>query len=126
LWRSVRRSSWWRRGRCRSAAKCQRLLGVITGIWADTFDQHAFVASVIITPLALVGGVFYDVERLAEPWQTLTRFDPLYYLVDVTRNGYTGVRESTPFAALIIAALLAVALFALAAALLERGWRLKP
>jgi len=33
-------------------------LGVITGIWADTFDQHAFIANLLISPLALLGGVF--------------------------------------------------------------------
>lgn len=29
-------------------------LGVITGIWAETFDQHSFIASVVIAPLALL------------------------------------------------------------------------
>ena len=48
-------------------------LGVITGMWADSFDQHSFIASVLITPLALVAGVFYVPDRLAQPWQTLTR-----------------------------------------------------
>jgi len=62
-------------------------LGVITGIWADTFDQHAFVANIVITPLALVGGVFFSARTLHEPWSTLTRVDPLYYLVDATRPG---------------------------------------
>ena len=43
-------------------------LGVITGVWADTFDQHAFIANIVITPLALVGGVFYSARTLHEPW----------------------------------------------------------
>ncbi len=100
-------------------------LGVITGMWADTFDQHAFIASVLIAPLALVGGVFYAAERLSEPWQTLTRFDPIYYLVDATRHGYAGVHETSTWAALTVAVLVAVAVFALAVVLLDRGWRLK-
>jgi hypothetical protein len=45
-------------------------LGVITGVWADTFDQHSFIASVVITPLALLGGVFYSARTLEEPWNT--------------------------------------------------------
>lgn len=100
-------------------------LGVITGMWADTFDQHAFIAGVLITPLALVGGVFYSAERLDEPWRTLTHVDPIYYLVDATRHGYVGVHETSTWLALSIAAVLAAAVFALAALLLERGWRLK-
>ena len=101
-------------------------LGVITGTWADTFDQHAFIASLIITPLALLGGVFYAAERLHEPWHTLTRADPLYYLVDATRQGWAGVHETAVLAALLVALAVASAVFALAVALAGRGWRLKP
>ncbi|MCA1664121.1 MAG: ABC transporter permease [Myxococcales bacterium] len=101
-------------------------LGVITGIWADTFDQHAFVANIVITPLALVGGVFYSARTLAEPWATLTRLDPLYYLVDVTRNGLTGFHESRTWLALTVAAVVAAAAVGLASTLIARGWRLKP
>jgi ABC-2 type transport system permease protein len=42
-------------------------LGVITGIWATSFDQHSFVASIVITPLALLGGVFYSARTLDAP-----------------------------------------------------------
>jgi ABC-2 type transport system permease protein len=101
-------------------------LGVITGIWAETFDQHAFVANIVITPLALVGGVFYSAASLGQPWSTLTRLDPIYYVVDATRAGLTGVHESPPGLSLAIAGVAAALSFALAAALLARGWRLKP
>lgn len=101
-------------------------LGVITGIWAETFDQHAFVANIVITPLALVAGVFYSARSLSEPWATLTRIDPLYYLVDATRAGLTGYHESTNWISLLIALVVASAGFAAAVALVARGWRLKP
>jgi ABC-2 type transport system permease protein len=101
-------------------------LGVITGIWADTFDQHAFIANIVITPLALVGGVFYSTRTLDQPWSTLTRIDPIYYLVDATRAGLTGFHEASTAIALSIAGAVAVAAFAAAVALLGRGWRLKP
>ena len=101
-------------------------LGVITGMWAETFDQHAFIANVLITPLALVAGVFYSARSLAEPWSTLTRFDPLYYIVDTTRAGLTGVHEASTWLSLaVVAATTAVALLA-ASTLIARGWRLKP
>ena len=101
-------------------------LGVITGVWAESFDQHAFVANLVITPLALVGGVFYSARTLSEPWSTLTRVDPLYYLVDVTRAGTAGFEESSVWLSLTVAALAALAAFGAATALLARGWRLKP
>src|SRR5262249_51702635 len=101
-------------------------LGVITGVWADTFDQHAFIANIVITPLALVGGVFYSARTLHEPWSTLTRIDPLYYLVDTTRSGLTGFHEASTAIALSIASAVAAGAFATAVALIARGWRLKP
>lgn len=101
-------------------------LGVITGAWADTFDQHAFIANIVITPLALIGGVFYSASSLHTPWSTLTRIDPLYYLVDATRAGATGFHETSVAASLGIAAALALASIAWAAALIARGRRLRP
>ena len=101
-------------------------LGVITGIWAETFDQHAFVANILITPLALVAGVFYSARSLAEPWATLTRLDPLYYLVDASRAGLTGYHESPTWISLLVSLVVASAVFAAAVALVARGWRLKP
>ena len=63
---------------------------------------------------------------LDEPWRTLTRLDPIYYLVDATRAGLTGFHESAVWLSLPVTALVAAALYAVAAALLARGWRLKP
>jgi ABC-2 type transport system permease protein len=101
-------------------------LGTIVGVWADTFDQHSFVAAIVVTPLALVGGVFYSARTLSEPWSTLTKLDPIYYLVDATRYGFTGFYESSVTVSLAVAALVAVGTFALASGLVARGWRLKP
>lgn len=101
-------------------------LGVVTGVWAETFDQHSFVASIVISPLALLGGAFYAAGTLGEPWATLTRLDPIYYLVDATRAGWSGFHESAVALSLAVAAGAAAAAFALAAGLVARGWRLKP
>jgi ABC-2 type transport system permease protein len=101
-------------------------LGVITGIWAETFDQHSFIASILIAPLALLGGVFYSARTLDEPWSTLTRIDPLYYLVDATRLGLTGFHESSTWISLSVAGGVALAAFGAATLLFARGWRLKP
>lgn len=99
---------------------------MITGVWAETFDEHAFIANLIITPLALLGGVFYAAHRLHQPWHTLTQADPLYYLTDATRYGYASVHEASLAAALLVALAVAVIAFAIASGVIARGWRLKP
>lgn len=101
-------------------------LGVMTGIWADSFDQQAFVATLIITPLALLGGVFYAVDNLSDPWRTMTMADPLYYLVDATRAGVTGIHESDVTVSLVIATVVAGVLVLAAIALFRSGKRLRP
>jgi ABC-2 type transport system permease protein len=101
-------------------------LGVIVGMAAETFDQHAFVANLVVAPLALVAGVFYSARDLDEPWRSLTRLDPLYYLVDATRYGFTGYHDAPVWASLGITAATGVAAFGLAIVLVGRGWRLKP
>ncbi len=100
-------------------------LGTIVGVWADTFDQHSFVAALVVTPLALLGGVFYAARTLGEPWATLTRVDPIYYLVDATRAGLTGFHESALWASIAVTAVAAAVAFAVAALLVGRGWRIK-
>jgi ABC-2 type transport system permease protein len=101
-------------------------LGVIVGIAAETFDQHSFVANLVVTPLALLGGVFYSARTLDEPWQTATRLDPLFYLVDAARYGFTGFHEAPVALSLGVTAAVAAGVFAVAVALVGRGWRLKP
>ena len=101
-------------------------LGVMTGIWADSFDQQAFVAALIISPLALLGGVFYSVDMLSEPWRTLTLLDPIYYLVDAERGGVTGMHESAVWLSVVVAAVVAGVLTLLAIRMFHRGTRLRP
>ena len=101
-------------------------LGVMTGIWADSFDQQAFVAALIISPLALLGGVFYSVDMLSEPWRTLTLLDPIYYLVDAERGGVTGMHESAVWLSVVVAAVVAGVLTLLAIRMFHQGTRLRP
>lgn len=101
-------------------------LGVVVGVAAETFDQHALVTNLVVTPLALLAGVFYSVNALDEPWATVTQIDPLYYLVDASRRGFTGHADEPASIALVLTAAVAAAVFALAVVVVHRGWRLKP
>jgi hypothetical protein len=67
------------------------------------------MTAIVVTPLALLGGVSYAAPTLDEPWSTLTRLDPIDYLVDITRSVITGFSESAVGVSLAIAALAAVA-----------------
>lgn len=69
------------------------LLGFIIGLWADGFEKLQVVPMLIITPLTFLGGSFYSITMLPEPWQTITLFNPVVYLVSGFRWSFFGVSD---------------------------------
>jgi ABC-2 type transport system permease protein len=66
------------------------LFGFIIGIWAKSFEQLNFIPMLIVTPLTFLGGAFYSVDMLAEPWRTITLFNPVVYLISGFRWSFYG------------------------------------
>ena len=57
------------------------LFGFIIGIWAKGFEQLNFIPALLITPLTFLGGAFYSIDMLPQPWRTVSLFNPVVYLV---------------------------------------------
>jgi ABC-2 type transport system permease protein len=100
--------------------------GVVVGIYAESWDQSAFVTNLVILPLSFLGGVFYSVGRLPSPWQELSHANPLYYLIDAVRHGFLGTGDVPVGISLAVGAVMAVACVAWSARLFATGRRLKP
>lgn len=101
-------------------------LGVVVGIYAESFDHHMAVNNIALLPLAFLGGVFYSVESLPSPWEELSHLNPIFYLVQAVRFGFLGTGD-VPFAlALGVTAVLAAAVVAWSSILFATGRRLKP
>lgn len=66
------------------------LLGFILGVWADGFEKLQVVPLMLVQPLAFLGGTFYSVHMLAEPWQHIALFNPVLYLVSGFRWSFFG------------------------------------
>ena len=97
------------------------LAGFINAIYAKNFDDIAIVPTFVLTPLIYLGGVFYSIQLLSDPWQTLSRFNPILYMVNGFRYGILGVSDIPVFGALAMIALFVVALFVISLRLLNRG-----
>ena len=69
------------------------LFGFIIGIWADDFQKLQIIPMMVITPLTFLGGAFYSINMLPEPWQTLTLFNPVVYLISGFRWSFYGVAD---------------------------------
>jgi ABC-2 type transport system permease protein len=100
-------------------------LGVIVGIYAETFDHHTFVNNIVILPLTFLGGVFYSVDRLASPWQEISHLNPIFYLVEAVRYGFLGHSDVSVALSLGITAALAAGAVAWSSWLFATGRRLK-
>ena len=61
------------------------LFGFIIGLWADSFQKLQVIPLLVITPLTFLGGAFYSINMLPEPWQTVSLFNPVVYLISGLR-----------------------------------------
>jgi len=100
--------------------------GVVVGIYAESWDQSAFVTNLVILPASFLGGVFYSVGRLPSPWQEISHVNPLYYLIDAVRHGFLGESDVPVGISLAVALALAAACVAWSSRLFATGRRLKP
>jgi len=100
-------------------------LGVIVGIYAETFDHHTFVNNIVILPLTFLGGVFYSVDRLPAPWQEISHANPIFYLVNAMRYGFLGHSDVSVALSLGVTAALAAGAVAWSSYLFGTGRRLK-
>jgi len=100
-------------------------LGVIAGIWADKFDELAAFQNFLIMPLTFLSGVFYSIHSLPPFWETLSHFNPFFYMIDGFRYGFFGLSDVAPARSLGLVGAAAVFLAALALAMLARGYKLR-
>ncbi len=100
-------------------------LGVVVGIYAEVWDHTTFIANIVILPLAFVGGVFYSVEVLPSPWEELSHFNPVFYLVNAVRFGFLGESDVSVWLSLGVTAALALPVYAWSQWLFTTGRRLK-
>ena len=100
-------------------------LGLVVGIYAETWDHTTFIANIVILPLAFVGGVFYSVDVLPAPWHELSHVNPVFYLVNAVRFGFLGESDVSVWLSLGVTAALAAPTYAWAQYLFTTGKKLK-
>ena len=106
------------------------LIGVLTSLWAEKFDHNAAITNFVITPMSMLSGTFYAIDNLAPAFQTISRFNPIFYVISGFRYGFLGRSDigDTDMAVIYGAVglgLLNLALTIMTYLLLRSGWKLK-
>ena len=100
-------------------------LGFITGLWAEKFDHTATVTNFVITPLSFLSGVFYSIDKLPKFFQTISHFNPFFYMIDGFRYGFLGKADGSIGVGLIYLTILSIAMWYTAFFLYKKGYKIK-
>ena len=101
------------------------LLGFVIGIWAQNFEQLQIIPMLFVTPMTFLGGAFYSVSALGEPWRTVTLFNPVVYLVSGFRWTFFGVADVPVWSSVAVMVAIIVLCLAAIAWIFKSGYRLK-
>ena len=100
-------------------------LGVIAGLHSEKFEQLAAFQNFIVMPMTFLSGVFYSVHSLPAFWQTVSHFNPFFYMIDGFRYGFFGVSDVSPWLSLGVVGVTLVLVSAAALHLLRIGYHIR-
>jgi ABC-2 type transport system permease protein len=100
-------------------------VGVLVGVRAEQFDDVATAQTFVLQPLIFLGGVFYSASLLPQPFQALTHFNPIYYMINLVRYGFIGYSEANIALSLSLLTLATAAIFAFNHRLFASGYKLR-
>ncbi|BBC72738.1 sugar ABC transporter permease [Altererythrobacter sp. B11] len=101
------------------------LFGFILGIWADGWERLQIVPVLFLTPLTFLGGTFYSIDMLPDPWRTIALFNPIVYLVNGLRWTFTGSSDFNIWLSFSMTMGFLALCVAIIAIIFRTGWRLR-
>ena len=100
-------------------------LGLLAGLWSEKWDHMAVVQNFVVMPLSFLSGTFYTAANLPEPFRTISKFNPFFYLIDGFRYGFIGISDGGVVLGALGSLALCVALMVWCWWLFVKGFRLK-
>ena len=101
------------------------LAGFINAVLAESFDDISIIPNFVLTPLSYLGGVFYSVDMLPGIWQTVSKGNPILYMVNAFRYGLIGISDVNIQLAYLITCGFIVLLASFSLFLLHKGIGIK-
>jgi ABC-2 type transport system permease protein len=100
-------------------------MGLVLGQLSDSWDQLAMMQNFFLTPLSFLGGVFYSVDMLPDWAQTLSFFNPIYYMINGIRFTILGIADSPPMTSFTMALIMTIFFTLSAIILMHSGKKIK-
>jgi ABC-2 type transport system permease protein len=101
------------------------LFGFAIGVWAQNFEQLQIIPMLIITPLTFLGGAFYSVRTLHDPFRTITLFNPIVHVISGFRWSFYSVADVPVLSSIVVTAAIIAACMTVIAWMFRTGYRLK-
>jgi ABC-2 type transport system permease protein len=101
------------------------LAGLVNGIYAKSIDGINIIPTFVLTPLVYLGGVFYSAQTLSGFWGTLTKLDPVFYIINGFRYGFLGISDVSIFFSMGLLLLFVIVLLGVAWYLVKTGLGLR-
>ncbi len=108
-----------------SASIMLALLGILTGIWSQSFDQLSAITNYIITPLSFLSGTFYSIKQLPHFWYIVCHFNPFFYMIDGFRYATVGYTDGTIELGMVVLTITNILLWTITSILFSKGYRIK-
>ena len=100
-------------------------IGLLLGQLSESWEQLATMQNFILTPLSFLGGIFYSIKMLPDWAQSLSLFNPIYYMINGLRFTILGISDSNPSHSFIIAILMTIIFTIASIKLMESGKKIK-
>ena len=100
-------------------------VGIIAGLWAEKFDNMATVTNFVIVPLSFLSGTFYTIDKLPSFLQTISEFNPFFYMIDGFRYSFIGKADGSITIGLIYLSILSVVTWLITYLLYKNGYKIK-
>ena len=101
------------------------LMGFVIGVWAGNFEQLQIIPMLVVTPLTFLGGAFYSIDALGEPWRTVSLFNPVVYLISGFRWTFYSVADVPVWTSMAMLAAIIVGCLLTITWMFKTGYRLK-
>lgn len=96
-------------------------IGIFIAFLAKTFDQLTAFSTFILLPLTYLGGVFVSIETLHPFWQTISKFNPLFYLINGFRYAIIGTADVDLLSSVVVCILAVGITYTMARVALIKG-----